>query len=281
MRTLCFILLAAIAVSTSHGDTATAIPNSINFAAYDSEPWYIRQKGDKITGIIPHYTQQLTRHIQQGVNVVPMPFQRIVHASDNPNIDFIASIEHPDLFKNAYPYIKLGKIGAVIYSQQALSDELLVNPRKKARIGVLRGVIPLIKKLTPASLHQHWDLQEFNNEESGLLAAQLGRLDAAILTRNSYEYLTDQSEPDSLGYVSDLGYFTVYAWLPKRIKLNHELIDMRNKVEQLTNKGQIVLDWRTALNNFDNTSKPLFKTTPHDQQVQFRDLLKKLNHSSP
>lgn len=238
------------------GMTELATPNQdVTFAAYDSPPWYIHSEAGPATGVIPYYTQQLSNQTGYTVSIVPMPFQRVVGSTEDKDIDFVVSIEHPLLFETAYPYMKLGKISALVYSAKPLHDLLVTEGRHKARVGVLRGIVPLIYKLAPKELTDSWDIIEFNSEESGFRAAQLGRLDAAILTRNVYEYLVDEEGISEPGHVEELGFFKVFAWLPKHIKLNYQLIKMRKHIEEISHDGRMVLDWRTALNRFEGSEK--------------------------
>ena len=247
---------------------------TVTFAAYDSPPWYIHSDTGPATGVIPHYTQQLSAQTEYSVVMKPMPYQRIITSTSDKNIDFVVSVEHPDLFKSAYPYMKLGKLSSVVYSTKPLED-LLVSNNHKPKVGVLRGVVPLVHKLTPKELIDKWNIIEFNSEESGFRSAQIGRLDAAILTRNVYEYLVDEAGGNNPGYIEELGFFDVFAWLPKRIKLNYELIKMRKKIEEITYGGKIVLDWRTALNRFQESEQS--PAVDNQKNTELRQLLRKIS----
>lgn len=247
---------------------------TVTFAAYDTPPWYIHSDTGPATGIIPHYTQQLSSQTEYAVIMKPMPYQRVITSTEDKNIDFVVSIEHPDLFKSAYPYMKLGKLSSVVYSTKPL-DDLLISSKQRAKVGVLRGVVPLVHKLAPKELIDSWDIVEFNTEESGFRAAQLGRLDAAILTRNVYEYLVDEEGGNNPGHVEELGFFSVFAWLPKRVKLDYELIKMRKKIEQITYDGKIVLDWRTALNRFEGKSST--PVVDHRENTELGKLIQKMS----
>ena len=253
---------------------STKNQQTVTFAAYDSPPWYIHSDTDPATGIIPYYTQQLSKYTEYSIVMKPMPYQRVITSTEDKTIDFVVSVEHPDLLKSAYPYMKLGKLSSVVYSTKPL-EELLVSNDQKPRVGVLRGVVPLVHKLTPKELIDQWDIIEFNTEESGFRAAQLGRLDAAILTRNVYEYLVDEAGGRNPGYIEELGFFSVFAWLPKRVKLNYELIRMRKKIEEVTYAGKIVLDWRTALNRFEESEYS--PTVDNQENTQLGVLIQKIS----
>lgn len=273
--TLALILLSCPALGLA--EQAIKKQKTVTFAAYDSPPWYIHSETGSSTGIIPYYTQQLSSQTDYHVNMKPMPYLRVINSTEDRSIDFVVSIEHPDLFKTAYPYMKLGKLSSVVYSAKSLDNFLVTTSNKKAKVGVLRGILPLVYKLAPKELVESWDITEFNTEESGFRAAQLGRLDAAILTRNVYEYLVDQDGSRNPGYVEELGFFSVFAWLPKRIKLNYELIKMRNSIEKATYDGKIVLDWRTALNRFEGSESALPPQVYEKENTELGELINKIS----
>ena len=274
---LTFFLLLGLATISSAEQPSTS-PKTISFAAYDTAPWYIHSEQGPATGIIPHYTQQLTSQSEYSIDIIPMPYQRVIDSTSDKSIDFIASIEHPQLYKMAYPYIKLGKIAAVVYSSKPLDELIVAVGDAKAKVGILRGILPLVYKLAPKELTDRWDIVEVNTEESGFRAAQLGHLDAAILSRNAYEYLVNEEGGDNLGYAENIGFFTVFAWLPKRTKLNYHLIKIRNHIEELTHDGKIVLDWRTALNRFESARESRQKPAlvNNKENIELRKLLNKL-----
>lgn len=273
--TLALILLSCPALGLA--EQVIKKQKTVTFAAYDSPPWYIHSETGPATGVIPHYAQQLTGNTKYRVKVAPMPYQRIIGSANDKSIDFVTSIEHPELFKTAYPYIKLGKIAAVVYSATSLDDLLVTTGTKKAKIGVLRGITPLVYKLAPKELTDTWEIIEVSTEESGFRSAQLGRLDATILSRNVYEYLVDEEGGTNPGYAEDLGFFTVFAWLPKRTKLNYELINMRKHIEKITHGGKIVLDWRTALNRFETAEGSEQRILDSEENAELRKLLNKLH----
>ena len=274
-KTFASLLLLSTACLAVAKQPSTPKP-AINIAAYDTAPWYIHSNHSPATGVIPYYTQQLTKQSGYPINVIPMPYQRVISSTEDKTIDFIASIEHPQLYKMAYPYIKLGKIAAVVYSSKPLDELIVAVGDAKAKVGILRGILPLVYKLAPKELTDRWDIVEVNTEESGFRAAQLEHLDAAILSRNAYEYLADEEGESNVGYTENLGFFTVFAWLPKHTQLNYHLIKIRDHIEALTHSGKIVLDWRTALNRFEPATEPKPSLVDHKENAELRKLLNKL-----
>lgn len=247
------------------GNTAWAAEQNteVTIAAYKNPPWYIANGQGKPTGIFPSLAQKLSDSTPYNFTIIPMPYQRVIDSLDNKNIDLIASIETASLSKIAIPYINLGQVSGMICSNQPIDDILEKSLNSKITVGILRGGKSITEHYTPPEYFKNWDIIEFNSEISGLHAVALGRIDATIVSEETYKYAVEENPlyADAV-HSKIINSYALYGWIPKDQPVSERLKAIRDAVESNNEASKHLLSTQPAQPVTKPTSEPTNKANP-------------------
>lgn len=220
--------------------TPLAEQQVLRCAVYGDPPWIINEAGE-LKGVAPYYAKAFQRVTDYEIELVPMPYKRSLLSIDNPDIDFVLALEDEEISHLAEPYVRIGRIAILLYSLRPIDELMNALHPQKVSAGILRGAEHLAEKELPP-----WSRMDVNSESSSFWLVAKGRLDVTAMSRNSYEYLTEQNPDAPKGYIRDIGFADVYAWINKKRTKEQGYEMARRRVEEQTFHGKLVLDWYTV-----------------------------------
>lgn len=236
-----FSALADTVVSVDKNEQAVE-DNTIVMSVYDAPPNIIRYEGG-VKGIAPQYIKVIGVVSDLEVTLQPMPYSRLILSSTNKNIDVTNSFIHPELEKTSEILTRNGKVKVHLVTLNG-TDLYAKSINEEVSVGITRGLSSIVQELDRPA-HDWWDVVNVNDEQHGLRAVMLGRLDGVYVTDIAYDYFTDiDPEMSAAKYtVHDAGFLDIYLWVRKGEANKPKYQRLKKIVSRMTFNGGLPIKW--------------------------------------
>lgn len=223
-------------------DNAVNKKETITIGAYNRPPWYMISKTGKPIGIFPTLAERLSSASLE-IRIVPMPYERMINTLEGAHIDLLASVENPILVEKATPFVKIGTVSGMLFTNKPLYALLDEQSKTRPRIAVLKGMEELVAYFTPPDLYKRWDVVEMNTEAALFHATGTGRVDGSILSSRGYNYFIASSPANYADntYIDSIGTYNVYTWLPKNRKATPALLKLKEEISRISLSRKTIL----------------------------------------
>ena len=216
--------------------------NSIVMGVYDAPPNIIRNE-DGIKGISPQYIKVIEMVSELEVTLKPMPYSRLTLSSTRKNTGVINSFIHPELEKTSEILVRNGKVKVFLVTLNGV-DLYSKSVNEDVSVGMTRGLLSIVKELKHSE-HKWWNVVSVNDEEHGLRAVMLGRLDGVYVTDIAYDYFKDLDPrmKEANFTLTDAGFLDIYLWVRKGEANKPKYQRLKTIVNRITLNGRLPVKW--------------------------------------
>lgn len=216
--------------------------NSIVMGVYDAPPNIIRNE-DGIKGISPQYIKVIEMVSELEVTLKPMPYSRLTLSSTRKNTGVINSFIHPELEKTSEILVRNGKVKVFLVTLNGV-DLYSKSVNEDVSVGMTRGLLSIVKELKHSE-HKWWNVVSVNDEEHGLRAVMLGRLDGVYVTDIAYDYFKelDPRMKEANFTLTDAGFLDIYLWVRKGEANKPKYQRLKTIVNRITLNGRLPVKW--------------------------------------
>ena len=216
--------------------------NTIVMGVYDAPPNIIRENG-RIKGISSQYIKVIEMVSDLEVALEPMPYSRLVFSRASEDVDMVNAFVNAELEQNAEILTRTGRVKAYLVTLEGV-DLFAKPPSENVSVGITRGLRTLVKAMDPPA-PSRWNIVGLKDEQHGLRAVMLGRLDGMYVTDIAYDYFTDLvPEMKATNFKTHkAGLLDIYLWTRKGESSKPKYQRLKKIVDRMSFNGNLPVKW--------------------------------------
>lgn len=233
------------------------------FITYEAAPWQITEPDGTTSGMVPFLLNNMGALSGYEITSHSYPYARMSLQIKRGQSDLVISMADSTVQKYTQPCVHFGVFSNVFYTLDVPFLTLLAQHKQtKPSIGILSHSLLAFDTAIPKSITHHWDIKEYTSEAAIFNAVNKKRLDAGLLSLNSYQHLSSLIEPAPPGVITYSGYAKATGWLPKAFAHSQRHLDMCKALNTLSDNGRMNLDSDVIIDALITQETPDITQTP-------------------
>lgn len=278
---LVFLLCAFLNVSVVD-DVPPQTPTpkeAFTFITYEAAPWQTTEPDGSATGMVPFILKNMSDAAGYTLTSVSYPYARMSRQIKRGNADLVISMTNANVKAHTIPCVHFGAFTVVVYTKNKPFLPLLME-KKKPSVGILNDSYVAFNELIPEHINRYWNIKDYSTEANIFNAVNKGRLDAGILSLNTYQLLSQNmgAIDKNVGFTTNMGYGHVTGWLPKHLKNSPRHMSMCDALNKVSDNGLMILDSDMIIDTLITQETPDITKTPRltQKDIRAKDIIPQL-----